>query len=574
MVLVTTAIDDYSELGDSILFLGEWCKPNSVSSEYRKTIHKTLEYHWVDRRKFSRDQNTIIELYENLLPKYSESLNSIHNVNYSHTFWRILIGPWLLFFISSLFDRWCSVSQATSQDIDYVAISRVSRQKITISNMEDFYKKSSEDEWNNYIFSLIVKDYTSIKYKEFNLIKEESEINFTRTKSKVKELLKTMLQKLTFLSLRNDIVFVDSYMPTFFQWRLEKLLEQKPSFFQFNSNFNLHSRNLDRAKLRINYSPKNNFEAFIISMIPRQMPKSYFEHFDSFLSHANNTLPKSPKIIFTSNAHFFNDHFKYWAAIKKESGSKFVIAQHGGGIGSMKVVLSEYMEKTSADKYISWGWDDTNFLNIVPLPALKLLKSKAYRTKNSLLHVLDDNSRYSRALSSTPISSLHVDYIEDQYLISNQINHNAINRYFVRRCPNNYKWDNKEKWNKNVLFDKNKHFLKSMYQHKLILISSNSTTMLQVLAANIPTVIFLTPKYNEFRDDSINDFESLKKVGIFFDSSDSAAKHINAIWSDVSGWWKSSELQKARQEFCNKYARTTSNPLFEWKSFFEQLKNS
>jgi len=574
MVLVTTAIDDYSELGDSILLLGEWCKSNSVSSKYQKKIDKTLEYHWVDRKKFAKDQNTIIKLYENLLPKYSKSLNLIHKVNYSENFWRILIGPWLLFFISTLFDRWCSMLQATNQDLDFIALSIVNKEKMTSINMEDFYNKSLEDEWNNYIFSRIVKKYTSIEFREFFLIKEASKNDFPRVKPKIKDFFKKTLQKLTSPSLGNDVVFVDSYMPILFQWKLEKLLRQKKSFFQFNFNLRPKFRELDRDKLKINYSPKNDFEEFIISMIPCQIPQSYFEHFDSFLNNAKDKkYPQSPKIIFTSNAHFFNDQFKFWASMNKELGSKLVIGQHGGGIGSMKVVLSEYMEKSSADKYITWGWDDANFHNIVQLPAQKLLQRKKYSPKNSLLHVMDDNPRYSRLISSTPISSLHLDYLEDQYLISNQINHNLIKSYFVRRCPNNYKWDTKEAWNKNVLFDKNKHFLKSINEHKLILISSNSTTLLQVLSANIPTVIFLNPKYNEFREESKNDFEVLKKVGIFFDSSELAAKHINSIWTNVLGWWENAELQKARNHFCFKYARTNSNALLDWKSFIENLKN-
>ena len=179
----------------------------------------------------------------------------------------------------------------------------------------------------------------------------------------------------------------------------------------------------------------------------------------------------------------------------------------------------------------------------------------------------------SRSISSTPISSLHISYLKDQYLISNKINHNLIDSYVVRRCPNNFKWDSKEAWNSNVFFDKNKHFLKSIYESKLILISTNSTTLLQVLASNIPLVIYLAPQYNEFRDESIKDFESLKKVGIFFDSTDLAANHINSIWNNMSLWWESEDLQKARLEFCNKYARTSSNPLSQWKTFFEQMAN-
>ena len=120
MVLVTTAINDLLELEDDILLLGAWCRGYSLSSKNQKLVKKTLDYHWSDRNKFFKDQNTIIALYDKLLPRYSESLNLLHDVSYTTSFWRIIIGPWLLLFISSLFDRWCSISQALEEELDYV----------------------------------------------------------------------------------------------------------------------------------------------------------------------------------------------------------------------------------------------------------------------------------------------------------------------------------------------------------------------------------------------------------------------------------------------------------------------
>ena len=94
---------------------------------------------------------------------------------------------------------------------------------------------------------------------------------------------------------------------------------------------------------------------------------------------------------------------------------------------------------------------------------------------------------------------------------------------------------------------------------------------MQVLSANIPTVIFWDSNYSEIRATSKNDFDNLRKVGILYDSSELAAHHINSIWNDISVWWKSEELQLVRAEFCKKYARTSNNSLYQWKSFFEEV---
>ena len=47
-----------------------------------------------DRRSAAR-----IKKYLKYLDILSDSLNQIHNVNFSKGYWEILIGPWLLFFI-------------------------------------------------------------------------------------------------------------------------------------------------------------------------------------------------------------------------------------------------------------------------------------------------------------------------------------------------------------------------------------------------------------------------------------------------------------------------------------------
>ena len=573
MILITTSIDNKSELDDDILLLGEWCRGNSILSKYPQLIKRTLSYHWEDREVFYKDVDTVIEIFEKLLPKYSKALNNLHNVNHSLAFWTIIIGPWLLFFIAVLIDRWSSISNAIEdRSFDYVALSIVTKEKIPPTDMQDYYQKSSEDKWNNYIFSEIIKNWTSLKHKELPLINEKNIGDSNTFRSRVKKLVYKLLNKLSVFSLDNKIIFIESYMSISNQWSLEKLLNQKRSSFYFYIDSNENHKVIDRSNLTIDYQPQNKLEDFIMSMIPAQMPKSYIENFDYLLLNAKNKKwPHSPKIIFTSNAHFANDQFKFWSAMHHENGTQLIVGQHGGGIGSMKAMLFEYLDKKISNKYITWGWEDVNFSNIVQLPALKLLETKQHKPKKGLLHVMDDNSRYSRTMQSTPLSSLHLNYLKDQYLFSNLVNHDLIKNYTVRNCPNNYSWENIENWNTNVTFDLNKHFLKSVYDHKLIVISNNSTTLLQVLAANIPTVIFWDPKFNEVRDVAQSDFDSLRNVGILYDSSELAANQVNSVWKNISAWWEADELQLARIKFCNRYARTSKNSLIEWKFFFENI---
>ena len=64
------------------------------------------EYHWEDPNKIEKDHKFLNDLYEDLLNQLYLNLNKFHKVSFSKRFWRIFIGPWLLTFVSTIWDRW------------------------------------------------------------------------------------------------------------------------------------------------------------------------------------------------------------------------------------------------------------------------------------------------------------------------------------------------------------------------------------------------------------------------------------------------------------------------------------
>jgi len=69
----------------------------------------THEYHWNDREKYYSDYQYLDSLYEKKLALLSQKLGKMHGVTTNIRFWRIIIGPWLRFFIDSVFDRYENV---------------------------------------------------------------------------------------------------------------------------------------------------------------------------------------------------------------------------------------------------------------------------------------------------------------------------------------------------------------------------------------------------------------------------------------------------------------------------------
>ena len=103
-------------------------------------------------------------------------------------------------------------------------------------------------------------------------------------------------------------------------------------------------------------------------------------------------------------------------------------------------------------------------------------------------------------------------------------------------------------------------------QSRLSIGTYNSTTNLETISINFPTIAFWNFDHWKLRESVVPYFESLLEVGVFHDNPESAAKKINQVYHDPLSWWNSFDVQKAVKNFCKQFARTNDSWLLEWKS--------
>ena len=106
MHLVPTFNKELFQSDKTNLLLGEWC--NSYKDRRFLSKHKIVQniYHWDDREKLYRDYLYLKRLNERLLNNLQVCLNEYHKTNLTLRGWRIIIGPWLGFFIQIAFERY------------------------------------------------------------------------------------------------------------------------------------------------------------------------------------------------------------------------------------------------------------------------------------------------------------------------------------------------------------------------------------------------------------------------------------------------------------------------------------
>ena len=567
-LLVTTAIEKTWGQSEDVVFLGEWCKLYDRRSKWSVRNHETLHYNWDDRQKLYTDYPYLEQLYEKILPELSIKLNKVHEVDYSANYWRIAIGVWLGYFIQIAYQRWISISNATSSSAHLESIILDQEPASVLPHdMLEFVGFFTDDKWNHYIFGSIIRFQNKISYRTINLQKDSDSksgqpIYKKSLKEKIKYGLLASLREFNSLVLsrfsrKADFFFIATYLSVFDELRLNMRFGQVPLLPSAGA-IPITPYDDQKRNWVLEYTGDDAFERFVKFMIPQQIPIVYLEGYKKLNAYLQTfAWPRKPKLIFTANSHIYDDFTKLWMADKVEAGAALVIGQHGGGPLHALNFQTDH-ELVICNKYLFPGINvDDWHKKIVGVGQFFSRKWHNKPTGRGLLIQLSV-PRYSYAVSSTVQSDDFIFYLADQQRFITALPESIRNEFTIRLASTDFDWSARSRWENafpEVDIDNGQQPIYELFkQSKIIVCTYPGTTYNQTLAANAPTVIFWDEKYSEMHHQSVAYFDGLKKVGIFHTNPESAAHHIEKVWDDVYGWWMSEEVQSARKSFCNKYA--------------------
>lgn len=570
--------------GKPVLFLGEWCKRFSRKEKWDKLNSKVVPYRWDDRQIFYSDNQYLEELYEKILSELSCKLNYIHSVDHSLTYWRILIGPWLGNFIHILFERWTMLDKSI-ESFESLKCTIIERDPLSVipNHTSHFISLIIDDDWNEAIYGQLLEKYFSklIKIKKIKLHPSVKNPNSVpkkslniRLKSQIKKLI---LNAYLLLPNKNLYFFISSYLPLNFESLLQLRLGQFPRIWR-SKEPPLATPNLKKRLWRIDSNDINDrsFEAIARQFIPLHIPTSYLEGYDGLMKIVNQLpWPKKPKSIFTSNSYYADDVFKAWSAEKVEINIPLIIGQHGGNYGMNAFSFDECHQLKIASHFFSWGWSDTSRPKIIPIGNLKAMGKKklSYNPSGGALMIETIVPRFSYLLSAIPISRQWLDYFSDQKAFLRTLSKDLREQVLLRLFKEDYGWDQFERWQAYMPEVKvdlgNQDISKLIKNNRLCIITYNATSFLEALHWNIPIIAFWNQEHWELNNEVMPYFELLQSVGILHKNPKSAAKHMTKVWDDVPSWWESSEVERAKLEFCKQFSHTLDNPIANLKSLFK-----
>lgn len=582
--LSTTAIEEFWNLSEETVFLGSWCFINGKSALDGEESVKFIESPY-DKADLDGIYNYLDNKFEKILPILSHTLNKMHGENYSDNYWRIMIGPWLRFYIHVVFDRFSYIEKALNDYPDLITFLLDEESYVTPIDTEEFYCLIADDGYNLQIISRVLrffgKEFPEKKIKIS--CKQDSVKNF---KSSLKRRLLIVYQylfiKIPSLFHNKRIYCVDSYLPRLAEIKLMLASYGKIVFISshtYQANHDYIEPNTDlREKLSKLDFGDSLFSNCISSLISLDMPKAYVENYSALKKSSIDCFPKNPVVIASANAWYIKEIFKFWAADQSENNTVLLGLQHGGAdYGARENFIFRDHEASIVDYFFSWGWKDVKCdAEVIPMPANKLINESNISPSDLEMDILWITSTMPRYLTFFPrITSYFERYLDSQMKFINSLDVAYIDNLRIRTHSQDYGWGIRlrlERAVKNIRFDHNvMPYYKSLEKCRLCVCDHLSTTATEALALNKPTILFWNNDTNKIRSEHLEYFDLLRSVGILYDSPEAAAKAVNKIYDNVNLWWDDVERKNAVLSFNKVFSLMQNNGTNIWKDVMISL---
>ena len=562
---------------------------NNSGKQKQYLKYKISNNRWENKNTLQKDYVYLNNLYEKILLSLSKFLNSHHKTKYSIRFWRIFIGPWLLTFMTVYFDRWHAIKTTlSSENIDITTFLRHSNDALVPNDLEKFQALLDEPSWNQKLYQKIILNFLpskKIEYSRASIADKEIIVRKENLKTITIQIISKIFSSLGFYKF-NKFLFCCTYLGFRNELKLNLKFNQLPTFYKLHKieNKEKYDTSLRRQKV-INYKKKNKFEKNLIKILMEEMPICYLEGFKNLQKEVKKlNYPDNPKVIFTSNFLWYDILSIYYTAKRVERGTKLIYGQHGGAYSLSKISWIEEHEKKISDKYLTWGWKEKKnkekFIN--PGVLFDTKKFKRSENANKISVLLCGRKYHYHSFESGLGTSSYIKYIAfiEKYLSS--LPQSLQEKVILRKPPvgeiDNYTNKSLDFFNNLVgkyHFLNKGSFAESCANSKLIVNTVNSTTFLEVMAVNFPSIVIWNPKTNPIRKEASKYIQLLHKAKILHYNPISAANFTKKIVTNgIDEWWFSNKSQKAVKTFSKFYAKNNTHLLSDLKKEIEHLSNS
>lgn len=504
-----------------------------------------------------KEDNKIVgKIYDDLIHEISSILNNYHQENFSERQWEILIGPWLLSYIRTIFFRIRSFQTCIENEkINKIIIANPSNYDFTSFETGGLFECMWSQEWDFMFNSRILKnlnlDSTFLESIEINQnFHSYYEYFNSYKKNKKKTFLSKILQILNFFSKQKKIIVDETYLGLKNELLLQFLNKQTPIILSPNKIDYKKKNNKLRYKLPINFKKySNNFEKIIKKFLFDDLPIVFLESFKDLKKIVKlNNWPKT-KIIFTSNSFFLNEQFKYFVLSSLPS-TKYIVGQHGNGYG--EYITHDYLpEYKTCDFFITWG-EKRRKKDISAFNFLGINKKISLNRKNNMMLIVNRTLGYPTE-TFEKIQSYTKHYYNKISFLKKLISKSQC-KIVYRLHPTHGLRTPHEKKEISKLFssievDSGKtDIYKLIIKSKLVVFTYYSTGFLELISSNIPTVCLQENILNYIKQENKKIYKKLIDANIIFLNFQDLGFFLEKNYKNINDWWNSDKIKDLREE--------------------------
>jgi len=575
--LALTALSEFWDKGKKIVFLGEWCKLYSKKNEWSSLDFEDAPFCWNNTEKITEGIHLCDQIYEKVLRELTCLLNVYHKTEKDTQYYRIILGNWCYHFLYQLCDKYLTLRTVFEKYPDINTWRLDDSQFYVPLEYNDYIIEIQEDAYSLQLYSQVLTAMGHCfetkklshplrqKYRYFLPVSMRDRLvtAFTGAVSFVVSLpyKKSVTIVAPCLSGRGLLKFILGIKKAIYD----------PIKYPVDVSFRI-DKGFRRKVLSLN---GHEFESIVSSVILSNVPVLFLEGFKAFRKTVLDSSIKGTPVFFTANALHSNNVFKFFIAENRRK-MKVLAMQHGGGYGLEYINTSEKYERSVADIFYTFGWEDGVDTRYLPHPMLEKKDLKNKTAKNVLL-AMTSSSRYLYRFHYQPISSgVLTEYFYNTLNFIRSVHTNVP--LIIRTDPAGYFNFNDRLFES---FEKEKipfriggeaSFDREINQASILMVDHVSTTpFLEFMALNKPTIAFCDKKTFKPRKAAEPFLDQLEKAKILHYSPQQAADHLNSVYEDVDAWWQRQDVQKARREFADRYARTSKAWVREWKDEFDRI---
>lgn len=521
---------------------------------------------WADREALAAAARDCRTVHERLLARLAARLDAEHGTALGVLYWRIVLGPWLLYHLQQLEDRRRRVAA-------FLAEGRRPRTLLDEADFEtprdtpDFLSLFPNERYNLQLAAMCFRaagvDAPSVR--------APGEPRYAARPASALGALKNAARRTAYRAarlLRPPEILTDGVYPLGRRheelaaacgWRLWPLADALPE------RLRVPAVRGERRRALAGLPAEGALEALAVASLPFCLPALFLEGFPAARAHAIRALGPVPKVMLQSSGVYYDELYKLCAAEAALAGARLIGVQHGGQYGTALWSNPEWHERAITDLYLTWGWSEDGATVPVPVPWLSAAPTRAAE-EGTVLYVSTSGLKIPHELFPAPLSRQYEEFFawRERFFAALPEGDRAATR--ARLFPVDCGWNERPRLEARfpgLRFDSGP-MKASVSRAALVVCDHPGTFFLETLAWDVPGVHFWEERLWPSRPAALEALATLRRARIVHDSPESAARQAASVRRDPSKWWNEPAVREARREFVRRYARTDPDWASVW----------